>query len=57
MSSPEVMLAKYKEASVRADETIDALNETVKVQRQVIELLHQKIGQLDRELNETRGAL
>jgi uncharacterized coiled-coil protein SlyX len=53
----EAMLAKYKEASVRADETIEALNDTVKVQRQVINLLHEKIGAMEKEIAQLQEAL
>lgn len=57
MSTPDVLLAKYKEASFRADETIEALNETVKTQREIIDLLHQRLGDLDKTIHELRGAL
>ena len=53
----DAMLAKYKEAAVRADDTIDALNEAVKAQREIIDLLHAKIGQMERELAETKMGL
>ncbi|MEY5100852.1 MAG: hypothetical protein RJA36_3571 [Pseudomonadota bacterium] len=57
MSTPDVLLAKYKEASFRADETIEALTETVKTQREIIDLLHQRLGDLDKTIHELRGAL
>lgn len=50
-------LAKYKEASIRADDTITALDRTVAVQREVIDLLHQRIGQMERQMEELRAAL
>lgn len=53
----EAMLAKYKKAAVRADETIEALNDTVKVQRQVINLLHEKIGAMEKEIAQLQEAL
>ena len=52
-----VSLAKYKEASIRADDTIAALERTVTVQREVIDLLHQRIGQMERQMEELRAAL
>ena len=45
-----LMLAKHREASARADDTIDA-------QREVIDLLHARIGQMERQIEELRAAL
>ena len=50
-------LAKYKEASIRADDTIAALDRTVAVQREVIDLLHAQIGRMESQLQELRAAL
>ena len=50
-------LAKYKEASIRADDTIAALERTVTVQREVIDLLHAQIGRMESNLQELRAAL
>lgn len=55
--SEATMFARYKEAAIRADETISALQTVIAAQRQVIDLLHAKIGQLERELFEVKGAL
>ena len=59
-----VQLAKYKEASARSDDTIDALRETIaaqhltmEAQRDVINLLHAKIGKMEGQLEELRAAL
>jgi len=63
MSTPEVLLARYKEASVRADDTIEAQRSaiaaqrlTLEAQREVIGLLHEQIGRLESELAERRAA-
>jgi len=60
----DVMLARYKEAAARADDTIDAQREaiaaqrlTMETQRQVIGLLHERIGQMERQIEELRAAL
>ena len=53
----QVQLARYKEATVRADETIAALERTVTVQREVIDLLHAQIGRMENQLQELRAAL
>ena len=50
-------LAKYKEASIRADDTIAALERTVTVQREIIDLLHAQIGRMESQLQELRAAL
>ena len=59
-----LMLAKHREASVRADDTIDAQRETIasqritmEAQREVIDLLHAKIGEMERQMEELRAAL
>lgn len=53
----QVQLARYKEATVRADETIAALERTVTVQREVIDLLHAQVGRMESQLQELRAAL
>ena len=50
-------LAKYKEASIRADDTIAALDRVVTAQREVIDLLHAQIGRMERQMEELRAAL
>lgn len=50
-------LAKYKEASIRADDTITALERTVTVQREIIDLLHAQIARMERQMEELRAAL
>ena len=52
-----VSLAKYKEASIRADDTIAALDRVVTAQREVIDLLHAQIGRMENQLQELRAAL
>ena len=52
-----VSLAKYKEASIRADDTITALDRVVTAQREVIDLLHAQIGRMENQLQELRAAL
>ena len=52
-----VSLAKYKEATIRADDTIAALERTVTVQREIIDLLHAQIGRMENNLQELRAAL
>ena len=59
-----LMLAKHREASARADDTIDAQRETIasqritlEAQREVIDLLHARIGQMERQMEELRAAL
>ena len=51
----QVQFARYKEAVIRSDETISALEKAVATQREVIDLLHFKIGQLEKELVAVRG--
>ena len=50
-------LAKHREASARADDTIAALNQTVTVQREIIDLLHKQIGKMEHQMEELRAAL
>ena len=64
MNTPDVQLARYKEAAARADDTIDAQRDTIaaqklslEAQRQVIDLLHQCIGKMERQIEELRAAL
>jgi len=56
-SQEQVQLARYKEATIRADDTIAALERTVLVQREVIDLLHIQIGRMERQMEELRAAL
>jgi len=53
----EVKLAKYREAAVRADDTINALSKLVETQQAVIALLHDKIGQMDKEMRQLGEAI
>ena len=53
----QVQLARYKEASIRADDTIAALERTVTVQREVIDLMHAQIGRMESNLQELRAAI
>lgn len=53
----QVQLAKYKEAVVRSDDTIAALEKVVAAQREVIDLLHAQIGRMESNLQELRAAL
>jgi uncharacterized coiled-coil protein SlyX len=53
----QVQLARYKEATMRADGTIAALERTVTVQREVIELLHEQIRKMEGQMEELRAAL
>ena len=60
----DVMLARYKEAAARADDTIDAQREaiaaqrlTMETQRQIIGLLHEQIGRLEQQVEELKIAL
>lgn len=57
-------LAKHREASARADDTIDAQRETIaaqritmEAQREVIDLLHAQVGRMESQLQELRAAL
>ncbi|MGI9143637.1 MAG: hypothetical protein ACR2IJ_10665 [Fluviibacter sp.] len=51
------MFARYKEAAVRADDTIAALQTVITTQREVIDLLHAKIGHMEQQMDELRAAL
>ena len=53
----QVQLARYKEATMRADETIAALERAVTVQREVIDLLHAQIRKMEGKMEELRAAL
>lgn len=53
----EVMLARYKEAVVRSDDQIAALEKVISAQREVIDLLHAQIGRMERQMEELRAAL
>lgn len=55
--TPETLLAKYKEASVRADETIEALQKSVQLQDTVITMLHAEVSRLQQLVAEMRAAL
>lgn len=64
MITPDVQLARYKEAAARADDTIDAQREaiaaqrlTMETQRQVIDLLHARIGRMEQLIEELKAAL
>ena len=53
----QVLLARYKEATVRSDDTIIALEKVIVAQREVIDLLHAQIGRMEGQLGELRAAL
>jgi uncharacterized coiled-coil protein SlyX len=53
----QVQFARYKEAVVRSDDTIAALEKVVAAQREVIDLLHAQIGKMESNLEELRAAL
>lgn len=53
----QVQFARYKEAVVRSDDTIAALEKVVAAQREVIDLLHAQIGKMESSLEELRAAL
>jgi TolA-binding protein len=53
----QVQLARYKEATVRSDDTIVALEKVIVAQREVIDLLHAQIGRMEGQLGELRAAL
>lgn len=55
--SPETLLAKYKEASVRADETIEALQRSVQLQDTVISMMQAELNRLQQLVAELRAAL
>lgn len=53
----QVTFARYKEATIRSDDTIVALEKVVLTQREVIDLLHAQIGRMEGQLAELRAAL
>ena len=53
----QVQFARYKEATMRSDDTIVALEKVVVAQREVIDLLHAQIGRMENQLQELRAAL
>ena len=53
----QVQFARYKEATMRSDDTIVALEKVVVAQREVIDLLHAQIGRMECQLAELRAAL
>jgi len=53
----QVQFARYKEAVVRSDDTIAALEKVVVAQREVIDLLHKQIGKMECQMEELRAAL
>jgi hypothetical protein len=53
----QVLLARYKEATVRSDDTIIALEKVIVAQREVIDLLHAQIGRMEGQLGELRAEL
>ena len=53
----QVQLARYKEATVRSDDTIVALEKVIVAQREVIDLLHKQIGKMEHQMEELRAAL
>ena len=53
----QVTFARYKEATVRSDDTIVALEKVVLAQREVIDLLHAQIGRMEGQMAESRAAL
>lgn len=53
----QVLLARYKEATVRSDDTIIALEKVIVAQREVIDLLHKQIGKMECQMEELRAAL
>lgn len=50
-------MARYKEATVRSDDTIVALEKVIVAQREVIDLLHKQIGKMEHQMEELRAAL
>jgi len=50
----EVQLAKYKEAVVRSDDQIAALEKVIAAQREVIDLLHAQIGRMEQQVEELK---
>ena len=57
LANKDVLLAKYREASTRADDTIFAMEATIRAQREVIDLLNDRVAQLERALEEVGKTL
>ena len=53
----QVQFARYKEAVVRSDDTIAALEKVVAAQREVIDLLHAQIGRMEQQVEELKIAV
>ena len=53
----QLQFARYKEATVRSDDTIMALEKVIVAQREVIDLLHKQIGKMECQMEELRAAL
>jgi hypothetical protein len=53
----QVMFARYKESTLRSDDTIVALEKVIVAQREVIDLLHKQIGKMEHQMEELRAAL
>jgi uncharacterized coiled-coil protein SlyX len=56
-NTEQVQFARYKEAVVRSDDTIAALEKVIAAQREVIDLLHKQIGKMEHQMEELRAAL
>ena len=56
-SNEQVQLAKYKEAVVRSDDTVAALEKVIAAQREVIDLLHAQIGRMEQQVEELKIAV
>jgi uncharacterized coiled-coil protein SlyX len=56
-NTEQVQFARYKEAVVRSDDTINALERVIVVQREVIDLLHAQIGKMEGQMAELQAAL
>jgi hypothetical protein len=53
----QVTFARYKEATIRSDDTIIALEKVIVAEREVIDLLHKQIGKMEHQMEELRAAL
>jgi uncharacterized coiled-coil protein SlyX len=53
----QVQFARYKEAVIRSDDTIAALEKVVAAQREVIDLLHAQIGRMEQQVEELKIAV
>jgi len=53
----QLQFARYKEATVRSDDTIMALEKVIVAQREVIDLLHKQIGKMECQMEELRAGL